>query len=231
MKHTQTPFQSSRHESFIPAGLILLSLVPVLAGSARLWQFISQAPIDADNARFFASPLPVVLHILSVSVYSLLGALQFAPGWRRSRPGWHRVAGRVLIPSGLVAALTGLWMSHFYPWPPLDGVILYAMRLVVGFAMTGFLLLGTFAIQQRNFALHADWMTRAYALGLGAGTQVFTHIPLLAVPDWRGVWSRAICMGAGWAINIAVAEWVIRNRAGRAHRRFPISRDDGQPLR
>lgn len=40
-------------------------------------------------------------------------------------PGWHRAAGRVLAACGLVAAVTGLWMAHVYPWPAGDGRVLY----------------------------------------------------------------------------------------------------------
>jgi hypothetical protein len=53
-------------------------------------------------------------------------------------------------------------------------------------------------------------MTRAYAIGLGAGTQVLTHLPwflLVGKPDET---PRAFMMGAGWVINLAVAEWIIR---------------------
>jgi uncharacterized membrane protein len=204
--------RSSTPEWLVPVALVLLSAVPVLAGAVRIQQLGSGATITPENARFFAAPLPVVLHIVSVTVYSLLGAFQFAQGLRRSRSGWHRAAGRVLIPSGFVAALSGLWMTLFYPWPPLDGVALYIMRLVVGIVMIGFLALGTSATFKRNFARHGDWMTRAYALGLGAGTQVFTHLPLIAFPDALNELTRALCMGAGWAINVAVAEWVVRRR-------------------
>jgi uncharacterized membrane protein YozB (DUF420 family) len=35
-------------------------------------------------------------------------------------------------------------------------------------------LLGLAAIRRRNIAAHAAWMTRAYALALGVGTQAFT---------------------------------------------------------
>jgi uncharacterized membrane protein len=199
---------SSRTEWLVPAGLVLLSLVPVAAGVARVAE-LTGGGVTPDNARFFASPVPVVLHILSVSVYSLLGAFQFSRGLRRSRPGWHRIAGRVLIPSGFLAALTGLWMTHFYPWPPYDGTILYATRLVVGIAMTLCLVLGVLAMRRRHFAQHGDWMSRAYAIGLGAGTQVFTHLPLIVSPGLLSEATRALCMGAGWAINIAVAEWFI----------------------
>jgi hypothetical protein len=55
-------------------------------------------------------------------LYSLLGAIQFVPSLRSRKVGWHRRAGRLLIPSGLVAALSGLWMAQFYPWPQYDGV-------------------------------------------------------------------------------------------------------------
>ena len=60
-------------------------------------------------------PLPVVVHIVGAGVYALLGAFQFAPAFRRRRPGWHRAAGRLLVPCGLLVGLSGLWMTLFYP--------------------------------------------------------------------------------------------------------------------
>ena len=67
--------------------LILLSLVPTAAGTARLAQLARGATITVENARFFASPLPVVLHVLAVIPFSLLGALQFVPAFRRLHRG------------------------------------------------------------------------------------------------------------------------------------------------
>jgi hypothetical protein len=59
-------------------------------------------------------------------------------------------------------------------------------------------------------------MMRAYALGLGAGTQVLTHLPWFLLVDGKpGELPRAVMMGAGWAINVVVAEWIIRNRTAR----------------
>ena len=48
-----------------------------------------------------------------------------------------------------------------------------------------------------------------YALGLGAGTQAFTHIPWLLFPGIHGGLARTLCMAAGWALNLVVAEWLI----------------------
>jgi hypothetical protein len=48
---------------------------------------------------------------------------------------------------------------------------------------------------------------------MGAGTQVLTHIPYEILVGKPGVQARAFLMGAGWVINLLLAEWIIR-RAG-----------------
>ena len=199
----------------IPAGLIALSVVPALAGTARLAELARGAVITAANARFFAMPLPVVLHILAVIPFSILGALQFAPAFRQRHRGWHRVAGRPLAVCGLITALTGLWMTQYYAWPAGDGVALYVMRLIFGTAMLASMVMAIDAIRRRDFAVHGRWMMRAYAIAMGAGTQVLTHLPyflLVGKPDES---SRAVLMGAGWVINVIVAEWIIRRTPAR----------------
>ena len=203
---------SGRREWLVSAGLIALSFAPVAAGTFRLVQLAGGAEITPDNARFFAAPLPVVLHILSVTVYCVLGAFQFAPGLRRRKPNWHRAAGRILVPCGLIAALSGLWLTQFYPPVDSDGPLLYGIRLLVGSAMVLFISLGFAAIRRRDFARHGAWMMRGDALGLGAGTQALTHLPWFLFPSIQGELAGALFMGAGWAINLVVAEWIIRGR-------------------
>jgi len=98
-------------------------------------------------------------------------------------------------------------------------VILYGLRLLFGSAMLLSILLGIAAIRRRDFVQHGDWMLRGYAIGLGAGTQVLALAvgELLAGPP--NELSRALLMGAGWVINLAVAEWIIRRRPARpAHK-------------
>ena len=213
--------RSTRREWLVPAGLVMLSLVPAVAGTARLAQLAGGGAVTPENARFFASPLPVVLHVLAVVPYSIVGAFQFAPGFRRRHRAWHRAAGRVLAVLGLVAALTGLWMAHFYPWPPGDGQAVYVERLVVGVAMAASIVLALRAVRRRDFSTHGEWMIRAYAIGVGAGTQVLTHLPWFILADGKpGETARGVMLGAGWAINIVVAEWIIRR--GRVARPAPM---------
>ena len=193
----------------IPVALVALSIVPVLAGTARLVELGGGPEIIPADARFTASPLPVVVHIVSATVYAFLGALQFASRFRNRRPGWHRAAGRVLVVAGIGVATSALWLTLFFPPQPGSGTLLFLLRVVFGPAMVGSLLLGVAAIRRRDIMAHRAWMMRTYAIALGAGTQAFTegvggavfgHSPL-ALDASRG---------AAWVINLAVAEWAIR---------------------
>ena len=194
--------------------------VPATAGVLRLTELASGAAATPENARFVTAPLPVVIHIVAAVVYCLLGAVQFttAPNRatpamvRRRRRGWHRAAGRIVVVCGLATALSGLWMTLFYRLPAIDGELLWGFRLVFGSGMAVSIGLGFAAIRRRDVAHHRAWMIRGYAIGQGAGTQVFTSVPpllLFGPPDEFG---RAMSMLAGWVINLAVAEWIIRRR-------------------
>jgi uncharacterized membrane protein len=197
---------------WLPALLIGLSAVPVAAGAVRLHELGSGAAITPENARFFASPAPVVVHVLGATLFCVLGALQFAPELRRRRPRWHRYAGRLLVVCGLAAGLSGLWMAQFYPPAEGDGELLHAFRLLFGSAMVACIILGFTSIRRGDVEQHRAWITRGYAIGMGAGTQVLVHVPWLLVHARPGELARALLMASGWVINLAVAEWSIRRR-------------------
>jgi uncharacterized membrane protein len=194
----------------VPAGLILLSLIPVIAGAARLTELTGGAVVTPQNARFFAAPVPVVVHIISVTVYSLLGAFQFVPALR-GRRAWHRTAGTILIPAGLLTALSGLWMSAFYPLP--DGDTDVPLRILFGSAMLVSIVMGVLAIRRRDFVRHSVWMTRAYAIAVAAGTQALVIGPWILLIGPPSELIKALLMGLAWVINLAVAELIIYGRA------------------
>jgi len=205
----KAPIKARSAKGLVTA-LLLLSAIPLVAGAFRLTQLASGAEITPANARFFASPLPVVVHIVSASVYAILGAFQFAPAFRRRWPGWHRAAGRLVVACGLLVGLSGLWMTLFYPWPKGDGELLYALRLLFGSAMVTSIVLGFTAIRRGDVNGHRAWMTRGYAIGLGAATQVLTLMAGEIIVGPPSELSRALLMGAAWVINLAVAECAIR---------------------
>ena len=80
---TATPAGSKRSWP-VPAALIALVTIPVIAGVLRLVQLSGGAATMPANPRFDASPLPVVVHIVSAIVFALVGAFQFVPRLRRA---------------------------------------------------------------------------------------------------------------------------------------------------
>lgn len=207
-----------RREWLIAASLILLALIPSLAGAVRLEEIASGAAETAANSRFVRMPVPVVVHIIAAVIYSLIGAFQFLPALRRRHIAWHRFAGRyLLVPAGFAVAVSGLWMTAFYDVPPVDGLGLQISRYIVGGLMFAFLVLGLAAISRLDIEAHRAWMIRAYALALGAGTQVLTSAPfVLAFGPPDELW-RLVQMDAGWLLNALVAELVIRRVRVRRH--------------
>ena len=217
---TPATVSASKSPWLVPLGLIALSLVPLAQGALRLSRLARGVPANAESVRFVATPLPVVLHIVGATLFCVFGALQFAPTLREQR--WHRFAGRLVVPAGLVAALSGLWMAFFYELPAgEDDPVLKVLRLVFGVGMVVALVRGSLAILRRDFAAHRAWMMRGYAIGLGAGTQALIMVPwwlLFGKPIGP---TRTLLMGAGWIVNLIVAErrWRPRSSVAPAHAR------------
>ena len=197
----------------VPAALLILSLIPVIAGSLRVLEIAGGPQILPANPRIDAVPAPVVVHIIAAGFYALVGALQFSARLRRRRPNWHRGSGRLLVGAGTLVAVSGLWMTLFYSGAP-GGDLLWAVRLLVGSAMAASIVLGFTAIRRRDIAAHRAWMIRAYALAVAAGTQAFTQ-GIGEATFGTSELSTALSVSSGWVINAAVAEWVIRRSSTR----------------
>lgn len=197
--------------AWAPIGLIALSVIPLFAGAARLVELGGGPALIPSDTRFTASPLPVVVHIVSAAVYAPLGALQFVPGIRRHRPRWHRGAGRVLVLAGLGVALSALWLTLSFPPQPDSGPLLFVLRIGFGSLMIASLGWGLRAILRGDVDTHQAWMTRAYAIALAAGTQVLTEGFGGALLG-HSTLALDVSRGAAWVLNLAVAEWVIRRR-------------------
>lgn len=101
-------------------------------------------------------------------------------------------------------------MAIFHAIVPADSPLLHALRLFFGSAMALSIVFGTLAIRRRDVAQHQTWMRHAYAIGLGAGTQALTQLPLLLLFGAPNEMTLALMMGAAWLVNLAVAEWLIR---------------------
>lgn len=202
-----------RREWWIAASLLALTFVPVVAGAARLVDLSSGR--TAENARFFDLPVPIVVHVVGATTYCVLGAFQLLPSFRRRRPQWHRWSGRVLVPAGMAAALSGMVMAVSDDLPAHDNTVLMWMRLAFGTLMAAGLVLGVVAIRRGDVATHRRWMARAYAVAQGAGTQALVLGPMVALAGQPSGALKATGMGFAWVLNLVVAEWLVRRAQSR----------------
>ena len=213
MNDKKSPFAVHVRALRAPAFFIALSLIPILAGIFRLVKVASGEATSHDDVRFLNSALPVVLHIGASIAFIILGAFQFHEGLRKARPRWHRRAGWVATVAGVLSATTGIWMTLAYDIPVrLQGGLLIGARLLVGSGMAAFLLLAIASIRRRDVRNHRAWMMRAYALGLGAGSQaVLFLLPAPFVGEITG-FPRDVLLAVSWLLNLLIAEFLIRNR-------------------
>jgi uncharacterized membrane protein YozB (DUF420 family) len=196
----------------VAAALLLLTVVPVTAGTLRLVQLAGGPDVMPADSRFAGFPGALIVHVVGSAVFAVLGVAQLLPRFRRRHLTWHRRAGRVLAVAGLLVAGSALWLTLLYPQKPGTGVTLFVLRLVFASAMLTSLVLGLTAIRRGDVVRHRTWMIRAYAIAVAAGTQVFTESTATALLG-TGVVRSDLAKGAGWVINLVVAEWAIRRGA------------------
>ena len=113
--------RSNRSIGWVPFALVALVVVPAIAGSLRLVELAGGPHLLPANPRLTASPVPLVVHIVSALAYAVLGVFQFSAALRRRRPGWHRAAGRVLVVLGLAVAFSALCLTPVLPRQPGTG--------------------------------------------------------------------------------------------------------------
>jgi len=209
---SSTPLPSSKKGSspwLVPLGLLALSVVPTLAGVVRFAEIV-QGDVTAENARFLHAPISAVLHIVGANLFAIAGAFQVTSVLRTLHRRAHTWLGRVTLPLGYVTALSGLYMTATYPPAPESGMGITIVRLVVVAAMLVFAVVGTRALVRRDYRAHGAWMLRLYALGIGGGTQFFTHLPWFVVVGGIPPADVSVAlMAGGWIINVLVAESVI----------------------
>jgi hypothetical protein len=81
--------------------------------------------------------------------------------------------------------------------------------------MVASIIIAVSSILRRNVPRHEAFMIRAYAIAQGAGTQVLVLGPWMLLTGQGVGLPRDLLMVLSWAINIGVAEWIIRARKTR----------------
>ena len=158
---------------WVPPALLALAVIPVLGGAGRLVELragrrschatLASPPRRSRSSYTSWPPSSTPCSARSSSPPVCVAA---TPAGTAGRDGsWWRSARSRGLRAVDDAAL---------PQKEGTGDLLWVFRLLVGSGMAASIVLGLVAIRRRDIARHRAWMTRAYALALGAGTQAFT---------------------------------------------------------
>ena len=196
----------------IPLALILLVLtfIPIFFAALRLYQ-IPTGQLPEDSVKFAQVPWSLGMHALGGLLFGLLGPVQFAGVLKRRFGRFHRITGRIFVVSGLFLGLSSLRLVAEFP--DVSTWVLVSARIATGLGMSLALVAALIAIKRRDVPRHRAWMIRAYAIGMGAATISFIQLPIFLITGAPAEgYAADLLFVASWAINIAIAEWVIRRK-------------------
>lgn len=149
-------------------------------------------------------------HILFGGVALLTGWTQFSARLRSRAIQLHRTLGKVYVSVCLLSGIAGLYLA----WFATGGIVagLGFGGLAVSWLTTT--TLAFLSIRQRRIETHQDWMTRSYALTFAAVT-LRLWLPLSQLLHIEFNTAYVVISWLCWVPNLAVAEWLIRNRKVR----------------
>ncbi|MCC5825916.1 DUF2306 domain-containing protein [Alkalimonas sp.] len=131
------------------------------------------------NENFYQVPAAILWHGGAGIVFAFTMPFQFSSALRVRQPTLHKVSGRIVVLSGCIMALSGVWMHHVVS-PDAFGAR-YASLIVMTVAIcVSFIVAISHAIS-KNLPAHRVWMLRAVAITLAAVTELFIAIPAYLV--------------------------------------------------
>jgi hypothetical protein len=174
--------------------------------------FVYNFPIKHFNYKAWSEPFGPLLitHIVFGMIAILFGPFQFFPSVRKKYTQIHRMTGRIYLVSVLIAAIAATILS-------ISHNIIVQHRIIFGTGLLGlavawFLTSGMafWAIKNKNFGQHREWMIKSYVVTCG-----FTTFRIFAVTinnyiqlDYNNEMS-GIMAWACWSVPLLVTEVIL----------------------
>ena len=156
-------------------------------------------------------PVTRVAHMMPGLLWMIFAPLQFVKRIRRGAPRFHRWVGRItismiliLIPSGIVFAALHPFADAFGEMVPISFYTLIYVASAV---------LGVRAARRRKFAIHREWMIRAFAVGAGISSVRVWFVIFLHTTGMHSQRFFATAFWLAFAVNLVIAEiWIHATR-------------------
>jgi uncharacterized membrane protein len=151
--------------------VILLAIIGIVTATHRAGALLTRESADPKSpipeGGFFAHRLLTLVHVIPGLLFMILGPLQFVRGLRSRRPRLHRWCGRVFVAAGLVIGTSALRMSFL---KTIGGANETAATTLFAIVFLVSLVKAFIHVRRCEFALHREWMLRAFAIGLAVAT-------------------------------------------------------------
>ena len=177
--------------------------------------YVYSFPLKHFNYKAWSQPFGALLttHIVFGMIAILVGPLQFFTTLRKNYPYLHRLTGRIYLLSVLIAAVVAAILA-------INHNIITQNRVVFGTGLLGlaaaWLLtsgMALWAIKNRNFVQHREWMIKSFVVTCG-----FTTFRIFAVTlksyfqlDYNQEMS-GIMAWACWSIPLLITEVILQSK-------------------
>ena len=203
----------SMNKKALPYTLGALILIPLGGTLYRLGEIILTGNWSFAFNPEFVDRLPLFIHGLAMLAFLVLGAVQFSPRLRMTRPNLHRTLGRIAGIGAIVGGISGIWMTLMHL--EISTPLLSVARLFFGSSMAIFTVLAIRAAILKRISEHRAWIIRAYAIALNAGTFPLFYLPVILIFGEPTPLLDEAFQVTGWMLNLTIAEKFVigRNRS------------------
>jgi uncharacterized membrane protein len=193
---------------------LVILLIVVLISFAIKRAVDTYTGISHENIfelRYLEHPLITALHMLSGIMFITLAPLQFTKKLRLKNLDLHRKLGRVLIVCALISGIYGLIAT--VALPAFGGLASEASAWFFGPIFIFSILRAFWCAKNKKITQHREWIIRAFALGLGVGTQRVILIVLMISSGNSFEASFGPALWLGFGLNLVIAEiWINTTR-------------------
>ena len=192
--------------------------IPAIPAIFIVANLIMGAPANGSdhafvNMSYFTIPMPVIVHGVAGIFFFLFMPFQFSSVLRKKYTRYHRLAGAIVITSGITIACSAPWMHHAFSSEAslarYVGLLSMSVCIVISFSIA------LKAITQANIEKHRIWMVRSIAITLGPITAALFEIPIfLILNSFNQLTPEMIQFVSnydrlyGMSINLAIVEYL-----------------------
>ncbi len=155
----------------------------------------------------------IVAHVAGGMIALLIGPLQFFPSIRKKYTQLHRSLGKVYLLSVLISVLSATYLAIF------DNILRKkefmfgsgTLAMALAWFITGSM--AFWAIKQRNFTQHREWMVRSYVLTANFIIFRLIFYGLLGLESFPFKGDvGGFTAWAGWSLPLLITEFILQAR-------------------